>query len=99
MAPLVAVMLAAGGLDDAKAALEKLPAEKPVRGELKVLRWQRVTGGEKPVESSGGVTFHVGDGKNGVSMQCSTGMLAENAGSIIGTTNLMRVHRLLDAAP
>lgn len=99
MALFVAVVLAAGGLDETKAALEKLAADKPVQGELKVQRWQRSTGGEKPIESSGGVTFHVSDGKSGVSMRCAPGMLNEKAGGIIGMTNLVRVHKLLDAAP
>jgi hypothetical protein len=94
---LLSLVLAAGGLDDAKAALQKLEAPKAVRGELKVMRWQRVSGGDKPVESSAGVTFHVSESGSGVSMQCTQGMLSDKAQTIVGTTTLMRVHKLLDA--
>jgi hypothetical protein len=94
---LLSLVLAAGGLDDAKAALTKLEAPKAVRGELKVMRWQRVSGGDKPAESSAGVTFHVSESGSGVSMQCTQGMLSDKAQNIVGTTTLMRVHKLLDA--
>jgi hypothetical protein len=40
---LLSLILTAGGLDDAKAALEKLDG-KAVRGEMKVMRWQRAAG-------------------------------------------------------
>jgi hypothetical protein len=96
---VVLAVLASGGLDDVKAALERLPADKPVHAELKVTRWQRITGGKEPNETTGGVTFHVSDGKTGPTLHCSVGMLHEKAANIIGATSLMRVHKLLDAAP
>jgi len=89
---LLSLILTASGLDDARAALAKLDA-KPVRGEMKVMRWQRAAG----KETSAGVTFFVSDGPKGVALQAAPGMLHEKAAGIVSTTTLMRVHHLLDA--
>jgi hypothetical protein len=58
--------LSANGLDDLRAALQKLPGFEPVRATLEHSFWRQITDDKKPTISQGKVSAQVEDGPQGL---------------------------------
>jgi len=62
----LALPLSANGLDDLRAALQKLPGGEPVRATLEHSFWRQITDDKKPTVSQGKVSAQVEDGPQGL---------------------------------
>jgi hypothetical protein len=62
----LALPLSANGLDDLRAALQKLPGGEPVKAALEHGFWRQTTDDKKPTVSQGKVTAHLEDGPQGL---------------------------------
>ncbi|WP_306590145.1 hypothetical protein [Geothrix sp. 21YS21S-4] len=63
---LLALPLAANGLDDLRAALAKLPGGDPVKATLEHSFWRQIVDDKKPTITQGKVSAHVEDGPQGL---------------------------------
>jgi len=62
----LALTLSANGLDDLRAALQKLQGAEPVKATLEHSFWRQIMDDKKPVVSQGKISAHVEDGPQGL---------------------------------
>ena len=64
--PFIALTLSANGLDDLRAALQKLQGAEPVKASLEHSFWRQITDDKKPIVSQGKISAQVEDGPQGL---------------------------------
>src|SRR5664279_6214038 len=66
LVPFLALSLSANGLDDLRAALQKLPGFEPVKATLEHSFWRQITDDKKPTVSQGKISAQLEDGPQGL---------------------------------
>ena len=66
LVPFLALSLSANGLDDLRAALQKLPGGEPVKATMEHSFWRQLMDDKKPTLSQGKVSAQVEDGPHGL---------------------------------
>ena len=66
LVPFLALSLSANGLDELRAALQKLPGFEPVKATLEHSFWRQIMDDKKPTVSQGKITAQVEDGPQGL---------------------------------
>ena len=66
LVPFLALSLSANGLDELRAALQKLPGFEPVKATLEHSFWRQIMDDKKPTVSQGKVVAQVEDGPQGL---------------------------------
>ncbi len=75
----LALPLGASGLDDLRAALQKLQGTEPVKASLDHSFWRQTTEDKKPVVSQGRITAQLEDGPQGLKVAWGRGTLQQAA--------------------